>query len=114
MSDAVASVVNPAARAAPAPPDDPPGEVCGFHGLRVTPHMGEWVTVAQLNSGLVVRAWMMPPAALIRSTTGWSCSATRPRCAASPCSRRRPAMPCFSLVATVSPSSGGGSSPDAA
>ncbi|GAA0204747.1 hypothetical protein GCM10009526_29160 [Glutamicibacter creatinolyticus] len=56
MSEAVAKVVYPAANAAPAPPDEPPGDFVKFQGLRVTPHMGECVTVAQLNSGLVVLA----------------------------------------------------------
>ena len=56
MSEAVASGASPAASAAPDPPEEPPGEYCGFQGLRVTPHKGLWVTVAQLYSGVVVRA----------------------------------------------------------
>ena len=106
MSDAVASGDIPAASAAPAPPDDPPGEYRGFQGFRVTPQSGLWVTVAQLYSGVVVRAWMIPPAARIRSMTGWSCSAITSRWATSPCDRVWPASPCFSFAATGRPSSG--------
>ena len=56
MSEPVARVVVPAASAAAEPPEDPPGVYAGFHGLRVTPHSRECVTVVQQNSGHVVRA----------------------------------------------------------
>ena len=36
-SVAVATRTSPAARAAAEPPLEPPGEYCGFQGLRVTP-----------------------------------------------------------------------------
>ncbi len=36
-SDDVASGTSPAASAAALPPLDPPGDRCGFHGLRVAP-----------------------------------------------------------------------------
>ena len=111
MSLAVANGVITAASAAPAPPEDPPGEHSRFHGFRVTPHMGLCVTVAQLNSGDAVRTWTIPPAARIRSTTGWSPGAIRPRCAPRPCSSVRPASMCFSFVATGGPSSAPRGSP---
>ena len=41
----------PAATAAAAPPEDPPGVFAGFHGLRVTPVSGLSVTPFQPNSG---------------------------------------------------------------
>jgi hypothetical protein len=62
MSEAVARGANPAASAAADPPDDPPGESSRFQGLRVTPHIGECVMVAQLNSGEVALACTNPPA----------------------------------------------------
>jgi hypothetical protein len=43
MSEPLASVVVPAASAAPDPPEEPPAPTSGFHGLRVTPQMREWV-----------------------------------------------------------------------
>ena len=56
--------------AAALPPDDPPGENSSFHGLRVTPHSRLCVNPAQLNSGVAVRMWMIPPACWIRSMIG--------------------------------------------
>ena len=70
MSDPVAKVVVPAASAAPAPPEDPPGVTSRFQGLRVTPQRREWVTAAQENSGVAVRAWQMAPARKTRSLIG--------------------------------------------
>ena len=72
MSLPVANGANPAASAAPDPPDDPPGVNAVFHGLRVTPHSLVWQKPAQLNSGVEVRMWMTPPASWIRSMIGWS------------------------------------------
>ena len=61
MSEPLASVVVPAASAAPEPPDEPPTPNSGFHGLRVTPHRRECVKPAHENSGAVVRAWTIAP-----------------------------------------------------
>src|SRR3990172_13331787 len=44
----------PVAIAAALPPDEPPGVIFGFHGLRVTPVSGLSVTPFQPNSGVVV------------------------------------------------------------
>src|SRR3954464_13705614 len=44
----------PAATAATAPPEEPPGVFFGFHGLRVMPVSGLSVTPFQPNSGVVV------------------------------------------------------------
>src|SRR5207248_10573706 len=70
ISVPVASVVKPAASAAPEPPDEPPGPKSRFHGLRVTPQMREWQTPDRQNSGVVVRPWTMAPAASSRSIIG--------------------------------------------
>ena len=40
MSVPSASGTQPAATAAPEPPEEPPGVPLGFHGLRVTPQSG--------------------------------------------------------------------------
>jgi hypothetical protein len=43
MSEPLASVVEPAASAAPAPPEEPPQLQSRFHGVRVMPCRREWV-----------------------------------------------------------------------
>ncbi len=63
MSDPLASVDVPAASEAAEPPEEPPTASCGLNGLRVTPQIREWVKPAQENSGVVVRAWTIAPAA---------------------------------------------------
>src|SRR4051794_11174353 len=74
ISEPIAKVDVPAASEAPEPPDEPPGVNFGFHGLRVIPQSREWVTEAQENSGVAVRACTMPPAFMIRwlLTEVWS------------------------------------------
>ena len=67
ISDPVARLDVPLASDAADPPDDPPGVKSGFHGLRVTPQSRVQVTPAQENSGVAVRAWTMPPSAMIRA-----------------------------------------------
>lgn len=106
MSDAVASVVIPAASAAPAPPEEPPGEYSVFHGLRVTPQTFEWVKPAIENSGVAVRAWTIAPASSSRSMIGAFSVATTPSHAAEASMTLCPASMCFSFAATVTPSSG--------
>ncbi len=69
MSEPLARVVVPAASAAPEPPEEPPTAYSGFQGLRVTPQRRVCVNGAQENSGVVVRAWTIPPAVRMRSTT---------------------------------------------
>ena len=76
MSDPLASVAVPAASAAPEPPEDPPTAKSGFHGLRVTPQIREWVKPAHENSGAVTLAWTMAPASRMRSANGEVCGAT--------------------------------------
>ena len=111
MSEPEASSVVPAASDAAEPPEEPPGVYAVFHGLRVTPHIRVWVKKEQLNSGVVVRAWMIPPAARMRSMTGAFSVATFPAFTTEPSVSDRPAIACFSLVATGMPSSGRGSRP---
>ncbi|MDI6521770.1 hypothetical protein QMA61_36980 [Streptomyces coelicoflavus] len=66
MSEPVARVAVPAARAATEPPNEPPADAARFHGLRVTPQRRMCDNGMQQNSEVVVRAWRMPPAAWIR------------------------------------------------
>src|SRR5215813_10085327 len=62
----------PAATAAPAPPDEPPGVRSSFHGLRVIPFRGESVTALWPYSGLVFWANTSAPASRSRATAGAS------------------------------------------
>src|SRR2546425_11289999 len=62
----------PAASAAPAPPDEPPGVRAGFQGLRVSPKRRLSVTPTQPKVGVLVLPIMMPPAAFTRATAGAS------------------------------------------
>jgi hypothetical protein len=56
MSEPVARVEVPPANEAPEPPDEPPGVMSVFQGLRVTPNSRLRVFQSEQNSGQVVRA----------------------------------------------------------
>src|SRR5258706_11510523 len=62
----------PDARAAAAPPEEPPGVFFGFHGLRVMPVSGLSVTPFQPNSGVVVLPSRTAPCSRSRATAGAS------------------------------------------
>ena len=64
----VASGTRPAARAAPEPPDEPPGDHSSPHGLRVAPKTSLSVHPWNANSGTFVLPSTIAPAATIRST----------------------------------------------
>ncbi len=71
-----ASGARPAATAAPAPPDEPPGVSSAFHGLRVMPPRGLSVTPLCPSSGVVVLPIRIAPAPFRRSTATASSSGT--------------------------------------
>src|SRR3954471_9676047 len=60
----------PEASAAAAPPEEPPGVLSGFHGLRVMPVSGLSVTPFQPNSGVVVLPRNRAPFSRSRATAG--------------------------------------------
>ncbi len=64
----VASGTSPAARAAPEPPDEPPGDHSRPQGLRVGPNTSLSVHPWNANSGMLVLPSTIAPAAIIRST----------------------------------------------
>ncbi len=66
----------PVATATADPPDDPAGLSAGFQGLRVAPNSTLTVLAPAANSGVLVFASTMAPAALRRRTTSASCSGT--------------------------------------
>src|SRR5262247_2617126 len=74
-----ASGARPAATAAPAPPDDPPGVRSRFHGLRVRPKIRLSVMPTQPSVGVLVLPTMMAPAAFMRATAGASSPGTLSR-----------------------------------
>ena len=64
----------PAATAAAVPPEEPPGVLSVFQGLRVMPVAGELVSPLQPNSGVVVLANNTAPDSRKRAVTGASTS----------------------------------------
>src|SRR5579875_3984196 len=75
---------SPAARAAAAPPLEPPGVRSRSQGLRAVPWRPNSVTGREPNSGVVVRPRIGVPAAFIRATTKASTVATCSRYALDP------------------------------
>ena len=73
----VARVHNPAARAAPAPPLDPPGVRSVFQGLRQASPSRFSVVPERPNSGVLVFPRIIAPARRKRSTTTESRSGVR-------------------------------------
>src|SRR6185437_2011335 len=67
-----ASGAMPVATATAEPPDEPAGLSAGFHGLRVGPNSVLLVLAPQANSGVLVFASTMAPAAFSRRTTSSS------------------------------------------
>src|SRR5882762_5232351 len=74
-----ASGARPAATAAPAPPEEPPGVWPRLHGLRVAPKRRLSVTPTQPSVGVFVLPSMIAPAAFMRSTEGASSVGTLSR-----------------------------------
>src|SRR5262249_36047495 len=101
-----------AARAADDPPEEPPGVLFVFHGLRVTPVSGLSVTPFHPNSGVVVLPMRTAPASRSRATVGASSfhgpfgsTVREPRSVGQPLVSR------MSLTATATPSSGEAGAP---
>src|SRR5919108_1794410 len=74
-SDPVAMGASPAARAAPEPPLDPPGDQSSAHGFRVGPKRRFAVNPSVSNSGTLVLPTTIAPAARSRETTSPSAPA---------------------------------------
>src|SRR5438046_371982 len=101
----MASGPSPAATAAPAPPDDPPGVRATFQGLRVMPFRGESVTPLWPYSELVLWAKTMAPASRSRATAGASASAGVLSVSLLPIEAGQPLTRTSSLIDTGTPSS---------
>ena len=96
----------PAATAAAAPPEEPPGVLAGFHGFRVMPVSGLSVTPFQPNSGVVVLPRSTAPCSRRRAVAGassfhgpFASTVFEPRSVGQPRVRMR------SLIETGTPSS---------
>src|SRR5258705_12087684 len=96
----------PAATAAPAPPDEPPGVRATFQGLRVMPFSGESVTPLWPYSELVLWAKTMAPASRRRATAGASASAGVLSASLLPIEAGQPLTRTSSLIDTGTPSRG--------
>src|SRR5262245_10060651 len=107
----MASGPSPAATAAPAPPDEPPGVRSSFQGLRVTPFSGESVTPLWPYSELVLWANTMAPASRNRATAGASASTGVLSVSLLPIEAGQPLTRTSSLIDTGTPSSGDSGAP---
>ena len=101
----------PAATAAPAPPEEPPGVMPVFQGLRVMPCRGESVTPLWPYSELVLCAKTIAPASRSRATAGASASTGVLSVSLLPIEAGQPLTRTSSLIETGTPSSGEKGSP---
>src|SRR6059036_3492169 len=99
---------NPAAAAAPAPPDDPPGDASGCQGFHVRPCNGFAVVTRIESSGVLVRPTMIAPARRRLRTSGESPGAIRLANAGTPFVVACPSTSIFTLIVTGTPNSGPG------
>ena len=103
-SEPTAAATRPAATAAAAPPQEPPGVCSRFQGLRVAPKAGRLGEVPLADLGRVGLADEIAPAARSRRTISASRSARMLAAAAE--GALWPAMSMSSLIAIGTPSSG--------
>ena len=95
----------PVATATAEPPEEPAGLSAGFHGLRVGPNNALLVLAPQANSGVLVLASTIAPAALRRRTTSSSSLGTLSFRSGEANVVRMPAVCVMSLMPTGRPCS---------
>src|SRR6185369_16904003 len=103
----------PAATAAPAPPDEPPGVMPGSRGFLVSPWMRLVVNQRYENAGQLVRPRMTAPDLRRLSITGLLLLAMASRCSLSPLVVAKPSWSILTFTVTGTPPSGPASSPRA-
>ena len=113
MSLPCATAPMPAATAAAAPPDDPPGVTPASHGFKVRPCSALSVNHRQEKAGVLVRPMTTAPARRRFATTGLSSAAITSRNATTPLLVGKPRWSALILVVTGTPASGGSASPRA-
>ena len=96
----------PVATATAEPPEEPAGLSSGFQGLRVAPNNSLTVFAPVANSGVLVLARTIAPAALRRRTTSASSSGTLSLKSGEPKVVRMPAVTVTSLMPIGSPCNG--------
>src|SRR5688572_19412777 len=101
----------PAATATAEPPEEPAGLNSGFQGLRVAPNNSLTVLAPVANSGVLVLASTIAPAALRRRTTSASSAGTLSSNSGEPNVVRMPAVTVTSLMPIGSPCSGPSAAP---
>src|SRR6185369_3463085 len=101
----------PAATAAPAPPDEPPGVMPGSRGFLVSPWMRLVVNQRYENAGQLVRPRMTAPDLRKLSITGLLLFAMVSRCSLSPLVVAKPCWSILTFTVTGTPPSGPASSP---
>ena len=113
MSLPCATAPMPAATAAEAPPEDPPGVTPASQGFRVRPCSALSVNQRQEKAGVLVRPMITAPARRRFATTGLSSAAMLSRKATTPLLLGRPRWSALILVVTGTPASGPSASPRA-
>src|SRR5262249_37507110 len=101
----------PVATATAEPPEEPAGLNAGFQGLRVGPNSALLVLAPQANSGVLVFASTIAPAALRRRTTSASTLGTWSLNKGEAKVVRMPAVGVTSLIAIGSPCRGPSAAP---
>src|SRR5258708_6947046 len=96
----------PAATAAPAPPDEPPGVMAGSRGFLVSPWIRLVVNQRYENAGQLVRPRMTAPALRKLSITGLLVAAITSRCSLRPLVVANPSWSILTLTVTGTPASG--------
>ena len=99
-----ASAPMPVASAAAAPPEEPPGVLSGFQGLRVMPVRSQSVTPFQPNSGVAVLPSRTAPCSRSRAETGESSSSGAESVAWLPKRAGQPLVRMMSLIEVGTPS----------
>lgn len=103
MSVPSSKAVKPHATETAGPPDEPPGDRDGSHGLRVTPNSSLCVWLSPDHLGTLVFANTMAPASLTRATAGASSVGTWLRSSVAPPVDRIPAVSSASFTVMGSP-----------
>ena len=111
MSVPISNEVSPAATAAAAPPDDPPGTRSAFHGFTVVPNIGLKAWTSPDQRGRFVLPNTIAPAAFSAATVGASCCGTCSASSVAPPVERMPAVWSASLIVIESPCNGPTASP---
>ena len=105
-SPPMAMSTSPVATSAALPPEDPPDDRDGSHGLRTGPVAGVWLPPEKQRSSQTALPAISPPASRMRRTTVASLFGTKPSRVVEPFIIATPATSTLSLMAMRLPASG--------